>query len=110
MRISVYSPPYLFNGARPQITSVATNQWSYGATENITTDSPIVSAELIRPEAVTHSSDPNQRYVALPLTVNGSNIGLNVTTNPNIAPPGWYMLFVTNASGIPSVAQWVHLS
>jgi len=110
MRISVYSPPYLFNGARPQITSVATNQWSYGATENITTNSPIVSAELIRPEAVTHSSDPNQRYVALPLTVNGSNIGLNVTTNPNIAPPGWYMLFVTNASGIPSVAQWVHLS
>ena len=110
MRISVYSPPYLFNGARPQLTSVATNQWTYGATEQVTVNSPIVSAELIRPAAVTHSSDPNQRYVALPMTVNGNNIGLNVTSNPNIAPPGWYMLFVTNASGVPSVAQWVHLS
>jgi hypothetical protein len=110
MRISVYSPPYMFNGARPQITSVAAQEWHYGSTEQITTDSPIVSAELIRPAAVTHSSDPNQRFVDLPMTVNGNSIGLNVTSNPDIAPPGWYMLFVTNANGVPSVAQWVHLT
>jgi hypothetical protein len=109
MRISVYSPPYLFHGARPQITSVATRQWHYGATEQITVNQQIVSAELIRPAAVTHSSDPNQRYVALPLTVSGNHIGLSMTTNPNIAPPGWYMLFVTNANGVPSVAKWVHV-
>jgi hypothetical protein len=109
MRISVYSPPYLFHGARPQITSVATSQWRYGATEQITVNQEIVSAELIRPAAVTHSSDPNQRYVALPLTVSGNRIGLSVTTNPNIAPSGWYMLFVTNANGVPSVAKWVHV-
>jgi galactose oxidase-like protein len=110
MRISVYSPPYMFNGARPQITSVASQEWHYGSTEQISTDSPIVSAELIRPAAVTHSSDPNQRYVDLPMTVNGNSIGLNVTSNPDMAPPGWYMLFVTNANGVPSVAQWVHLT
>ena len=109
MRISVYSPPYLFHGARPQITSLASTQWGYGKTEQITVNQEVVSAELIRPSAVTHSSDPNQRYVALPMTVSGNNIGLNVTNNPNIAPPGWYMLFVTNANGVPSVAKWVHL-
>jgi Galactose oxidase-like, Early set domain len=109
MHISVYSPPYLFHGARPQITSLATSQWGYGQTEQITVNQSVVSAELIRPAAVTHSSDPDQRYVALPMTVSGSHIGLNVTNNPNIAPPGWYMLFVTNASGVPSVAKWVHL-
>jgi Domain of unknown function (DUF1929) len=109
MRISVYSPPYLFHGARPQITSLANSQWHYGATEQITVNQQIVSAELIRPAAVTHSSDPNQRYVALPLTVSGNHIGLSVTTNPNIAPPGWYMLFITNANGVPSVAKWVHV-
>ena len=64
-------------------------------------------ATLIRPAAVTHSSDPNQRFVDLPMTVNGNNIGLNVTSNPNIAPPGWYMLFVIDANGVPSVAKWV---
>ena len=84
-------------------------QWTYGDTQRITVDRPIAKAELIRPAAVTHSSDPNQRFVDLPMTVDGNNIDLNVTSNPNLAPPGWYMLFAVDANGIPSVAQWVHL-
>ena len=24
-------------------------------------------------------------------------------------PPGWYMLFVVNRRGVPSVAKWVHV-
>jgi hypothetical protein len=114
MRVSVYTPPYLYNGARPQVTSVAGTQWGYGSTQRITVDSvngAVTSAELIRPAAVTHSSDPNQRFVDLPITVNSDgSLGLNVTNNDNIAPPGWYMLFVQNAAGVPSIAQWVHLS
>ncbi|MEV4640609.1 galactose oxidase early set domain-containing protein [Actinoplanes sp. NPDC049548] len=109
MRISVYSPPYLFKGGRPQILTVATRQWAYGSTNQITVDGPITRAALIRPEAVTHSSDPNQRYVDLPMSVSGTTVGLNLTSNPNLAPPGWYMLFVTGANGVPSVAQWVHV-
>jgi hypothetical protein len=109
MRISVYSPPYLFQGARPQIQSVSSTQWAYGSTQQITVDTPVVRASLIRPAAVTHSSDPNQRFVELPMTVNGNTIGLNVTSNPNIAPAGWYMLFVHGANGVPSVAKWVKL-
>jgi hypothetical protein len=106
-RISVYSPPYLFKGTRPQIRSVASTQWAYGSTQKITVNAPVVRASLIRPAAVTHSSDPNQRFVELPMTVNGTTIGLNVTSNPNVAPPGWYMLFVHGANGVPSVAKWV---
>jgi hypothetical protein len=106
-RLSIYSPPYMFKGARPVINSVANANWAYGSTQQITVNGPVASAVLIRPAAVTHSSDPNQRSVALPMTVNGNTLGLNVTTNPNMAPAGWYMLFVTNAAGIPSVAKWV---
>ncbi|GID93118.1 hypothetical protein Adi01nite_25300 [Amorphoplanes digitatis] len=109
MRISVYSPPYLFKGGRPQILSVAGQQWAYGTSKQITVDGPILKASLIRPEAVTHSSDPNQRYIDLPMTVNGNTIGLNLTSNPNLAPPGWYMLFVVGTNGVPSVAQWVQV-
>ena len=109
MRISVYSPPYLFKGARPQILTVANKTWAYGSTNQITVDGAITKASLIRPAAVTHSSDPNQRYVDLPMTVNGNTIGLNLTSNPNLAPPGWYMLFVSGANGVPSVAQWVQI-
>jgi hypothetical protein len=109
MRLSVYTPPYLYKGGRPQILSLANNQWAYGATNQITVDGPVLKAALIRPEAVTHSSDPNQRYVDLPMSVNGTTIGLNLTSNPNLAPPGWYMLFVLGTNGVPSVAKWVHV-
>ncbi|WP_369248858.1 galactose oxidase-like domain-containing protein [Streptomyces sp. R41] len=107
--VSIYTPPYLLKGTRPTITSVIDNEWVYGDTQRITVDRPIVKAELIRPAAVTHSSDPNQRFVDLPLSVDGNNVDLNVTSNPNLAPPGWYMLFAVDANGVPSVAKWVHL-
>ncbi|MFI6492825.1 galactose oxidase-like domain-containing protein [Streptomyces sp. NPDC050564] len=107
--VSIYTPPYLLKGTRPTITSVIDNEWVYGDTQRITVDRPIVKAELVRPAAVTHSSDPNQRFVDLPLSVDGNNVDLNVTSNPNLAPPGWYMLFAVDANGVPSVAKWVHL-
>jgi hypothetical protein len=107
--VSVYTPPYLLKGERPSITSVIDTEWNYGDTQRITVDRPIAKAELIRPAAVTHSSDPNQRFVDLPLSVDGDNVDLNVTSNPNLAPPGWYMLFAVDANGVPSVAKWVHL-
>ncbi|MET9643087.1 galactose oxidase early set domain-containing protein [Streptomyces syringium] len=108
-RISVFSPPYLFKGARPRITSVAPGTWAYGSTRRITVDKPVVKASLIRPAAVTHSSDPNQRYVDLPMTVDGTTIDLSLTSNPNLAPPGWYMLSVVDAAGVPSVSSWVRV-
>ncbi|GAB7104080.1 hypothetical protein JCM4814A_23940 [Streptomyces phaeofaciens JCM 4814] len=107
--VSIYTPPYLLKGTRPTITSVIDTEWNYGDTQRITVDRPIAKAELIRPAAVTHSSDPNQRFVDLPLSVDGNNVDLNVTSNPNLAPPGWYMLFGVDANGVPSVAKWVHL-
>ncbi|WP_129307110.1 galactose oxidase early set domain-containing protein [Streptomyces sp. L2] len=107
--VSIYTPPYLYKGTRPTITSVINQEWKYGDTQRITVDRPIAKAELIRPAAVTHSSDPNQRFLDLPLSVDGSNVDLNVTSNPNLAPPGWYMLFGVDANGVPSVAKWVHL-
>jgi hypothetical protein len=110
MRISVYSPPYLFDGPRPQITGVqGASDWKYGGTYNLTTNQPITSAELLAPESVTHQSDPNQRFISLPISGSGTKLALNLTSNPNIAPPGWYMLFVDNANGVPSVAKWVHV-
>ncbi|MBV2356485.1 DUF1929 domain-containing protein [Streptomyces sp. J2-1] len=108
--VSVYTPPYLYKGTRPAITSVINQEWKYGDTQRITVDRPIAKAELIRPAAVTHSSDPNQRFVDLPLSVSGNNVDLNVTSNPDLAPPGWYMLFAVDANGVPSVATWVHLT
>jgi hypothetical protein len=110
LQISVYTPPYLFDGPRPQINSVQSpTSWVYGRSYSITTNTPIKTAELLRPAAVTHQSDPNQRFIALPISGSGNRVSLNLTSNDNIAPPGWYMLFVTNGNDVPSVAKWVHV-
>ena len=124
-RLSIYEPPYLFDGPRPVLTAIDgqanhlegsfnhTAQWEYGTehTLSYTSAEPIASAVLIRPAAVTHSSDPNQREVALPITQNAGDGTLKVglTSNPNLAPPGYYMVFLVNSKGVPAVAQWVHV-
>ena len=47
-----------------------------------------------------------------PLDFTQGTDGLNVTmpANGNLAPPGYYMLFILNASGVPSVAKIVNIS
>ena len=60
--------------------------------------------------AVTHAFDMDQRMVGLTFSA-GSGV-LNVTGPPNgnVAPPGYYMIFLINTAGVPSVAQFVQVS
>jgi hypothetical protein len=111
MRIEIYTPHYLEKGTR-RPTAAAPAELGYGGTYAVRTTqaSPIRSAVLIRPGAVTHSSDSNQRLVDLPFTRTATGISVNVPNEPNLAPPGWYMLFVVDDNGVPSVADWVHVN
>jgi len=58
----------------------------------------------------THSYDGSQRLVDLEVTslANGT-VTATVPQNPNLAPPGWYMLFLVDNNGVPSVANWILL-
>jgi Domain of unknown function (DUF1929)/Ricin-type beta-trefoil lectin domain-like/PKD domain len=126
--IEIHSPAYLFNAdgspaTRPVITSVATTgglqgQITYG--DHFTVQTPnasnIDSVVLIKPGSDTHAFDMEQRLVGLPFTVAADNGSLSVTgpLNSNIAPPGYYMLFVVNKPvlnrpGVPSVATFVQV-
>ena len=106
----VYSPPYLFKGSRPTIssapTSVAYGQSFFVGTPNATSISKITMIAL---GTVTHGFNMGQRIVR-PAFSQGSG-GLNVTApaNGNVAPPGYYMLFILNSSGVPSVAKMVQV-
>ncbi|MGZ4688683.1 MAG: galactose oxidase-like domain-containing protein [Acidimicrobiia bacterium] len=110
-RIEIYSPAYLAKGPRPTITSGPV-EVSYGANFSIGTTqaSALTSAVLVRPAAVTHSSDSNQRLVSLGMTPTANGLSITVPSNHNLTPPGWYMLFVVDNTGVPSVAHWVHVS
>ena len=112
----IFDPPYLFDGAgnpvaRPAITS-APSRIGYGAAFSIGTADPaaIARISLVRLSSVTHAFDQNQRFV--PITTFSVQAGQLVATAPtsrNIAPPGHYMLFILNASGVPSEAKIVQL-
>jgi hypothetical protein len=111
MALEVYYPPYLFRGGRPVIRNVST-EWRYG--EGVEVESPqaqsIKWASLIRSGVTTHSFDNSQRLVDLPIEGRDDDgLSLRVPDNPNVAPPGWYMLFLTDHMGVPSKAQWIHL-
>jgi FtsP/CotA-like multicopper oxidase with cupredoxin domain len=111
LRLELFHPPYLFRGPRPFIQSVA-REWTYGSEVGIHTPqaASIRWAQLIRPMAVTHSDDCSQRLVDLPIRDRDvCHLHVLVTGNPNLAPPGWYMLFLCDEAGVPSVAEWVHL-
>jgi hypothetical protein len=105
-----FSPPYLFKGPRPTITSVPA-QVHYGQSFTITTPdaASISSVVLIRTGAATHFFDQGTHFV--PVSFSPSSGGLNITApiDGNAAPPGYYMLFIVNNSGIPSVAPFVQV-
>ena len=106
----VFSPPYLFAGPRPAITSAPA---SAGYNQQFTITTPnfaaITAVALVKAGSVTHSNNFDQRYVNLAYASNGST-GLTATSPPdsNHAPPGWYMLFILS-SGVPSIASWVQV-
>jgi hypothetical protein len=107
----IYSPPYLFNGARPVIQSAPTTL-TYGAQFNITTSnaSTITSVALVRPGATTHADDFDQRYVNLSFTIGNGTLTATAPANGSIAPPGYYMLVIVNSSGVPSVMPFLQLN
>lgn len=112
MRLEVFNPPYLFKGSRPMLAPVQP-EWKYG--QSVTLQTPqagnIRWISLIKNGVTTHSFDSGQRLVDVEILMQANGtIQARVTDNPNLAPPGWYMLFLTDTNGVPSIAQWIHLS
>jgi len=113
----IYSPAYLFNAdgtpaLRPTISTVTPSAFTYGGAFQVQTADAanIASAVLVRPGAATHAFDMDQRLVGLSYTVGTGVLNVTAPPNGNIAPPGYYMLFVLNTAGVPSVASFVLLS
>ena len=113
LQVQLFSPPYLFRGPRPAVGD-GPGELPYGGPPvnyRISTEagSSIARVALVRPSATTHSTDTEQRLIDLPFTQAGDAITFTPPSNGNLAPPGWYMLVVTDTKGRPSVARWVSL-
>src|SRR4051794_33820556 len=110
LRSQIYSPPYLFKGARPTLSgSPGTAAWGSTFTFTSPNAADLVSVVLMRPSGSTHAIDMNQRYVPLNFNRSGTTITATAPASGGMAPPGDYMLIVKNSAGVPSVASWIRI-
>ncbi|WP_052808121.1 galactose oxidase-like domain-containing protein [Methyloterricola oryzae] len=106
----LYSPPYLFKGARPVISD-APAAVGYNGSFDVKASADTARFTMVRLSATTHGVNTDQRIIKPGSRSDGhGGFLLNGPTSGNLAPPGYYMLFALNASGVPSVAKFVQIT
>lgn len=124
-RIEIFTPPYLFQAddqpvVRPTITGGPEQgiihryqpaTFTVGSSDTSAVVPKITNARLLLPGAFTHATDTNQRMIELTMTQDPMNGSVTVTLpeNQTLTPPGFYMLFLVDDRGMPSVASWVQV-
>jgi hypothetical protein len=114
----IYYPPYLFRknnsgllATRPRVT-VSPSTMTYNQNYRLTIPNAAViqKVALVGIGSVTHAFNMNQRYVPLTIASRTSNsVTVTSPANANLAPPSYYMLFVINNNGVPSVAPIIQV-
>jgi hypothetical protein len=105
-----YSPPYLFKGTRPVVSS-APAAVNYGATFTAAMPNPAaaVRVTLVRASSVTHGVNLDQRFIELTFTTDAGSLLVTAPSDNRSAPAGDYFLFVLDANGVPSLGRVVRL-
>jgi len=105
----IFTPPYLYKGPRPTITS-APSLLTYNQQFAVQTPDAahITQVVLIPTGNMTHGINMSQRYLPLIFTAGTGTLTVTAPVDGNLAPPTWYMLFLVSDAGVPSVAAIVH--
>jgi len=115
LNAEIYYPPYLFaaggvRAARPTIAT-APSWIDIGKTFAIdVADAASVSrVTLVKSGSMSHSFNFDQRFLDLTYKASGNRIAIQAPTRAADATPGYYLLFVFNEAGVPSVAKIVRM-
>ena len=118
LNAEIYYPPYLYDAsgqpaARPSlVTAPGSVQLHLNQQFAVTVGSaaPISRVTLVHTGVTTHAFDSGQRFLQLGFTQVGQTLTITLPTiNPNVIVPGYYMLFVFNQAGVPSVAKIIRV-
>jgi Domain of unknown function (DUF1929)/Bacterial Ig-like domain (group 1) len=106
----IFSPPYLFKGARPTITSAPT---SVGYSQTFTVATPnaaqVTRVRWIHIGTVTHAFDFGQRADTLSFTPTATGLSVTAPSDRNRMLPGHYLLFILNRNSVPSTGEVIKL-
>ena len=106
----IYSPPYLYKGARPTVTTVPSTL-AYGESFAVATPDAarVTAVTFLRLGSVTHAYNMEQRFMRLPFSVTADGLTATAPANANLAPPGYYLLFLIDSNGVPSVGRIIRI-
>jgi hypothetical protein len=111
LNYELYSPPYLFRGARPVVSGATPDAVAYG--QSLVVETPdgagITKVAFIRSGSVTHALDWGSRLVPLSFSQVTGGLAVTIPASRMTAPPGPYMLFLVNGNGVPSVGRIMRL-
>ena len=109
--MEIFSPPYLFKGDRPKIVDAPASA-GYSLSFQVTTPdaSNIGKVSLVKLPSVTHSFNMGQSFRMLFPSKRLWCTLCDRSSNANLAPPGYYMLFIVSSAGVPSVAKIIKIS
>jgi galactose oxidase len=105
----LFSPPYLFRGPRPVVTTVP-DTIEHGSSFTLNTDraADVAKVTLVRLSSVTHSFNMGQRFLSLGFDrQNETTLRVTAPGAPGECPPGHYFLFVIDGNGVPSIGHVV---
>jgi len=112
----IYYPSYLYkkDGSgqfdyRPEIVAAPESMIGWNESFSVESDEVINRVTLLRVGAATHNIDVEARFFNLTIPSKGKIVTLKSPANANIAPPGYYMLFVWNSAGVPSIARIIQI-
>src|SRR5216683_401341 len=120
--MEVYQPAYLFTrdsnnnvvpASRPTIASApspSTMTWGEQFTVSTPDAASVSQVVLVRLGSSTHAFNMDQRLVGMSFTAGSGTLTVTAPPTANIAPPGYYMLFILNSAGVPSVASFILLN
>ncbi len=111
LRMEIYEPWY-YSEPRPGITSAPTAvEWGQSFQVHTPDAGAVSRVVFMRVGTSTHAFDGDQRCVILDYTrTNGTTLQVTAPPNRHVAPPGYYLLFILNCEGVPSVGRFVLLT
>ena len=112
-RVEAFYPPYLLSGLEQPDFTITNTEWTYGETVAIGVtlyQGPVsnCSVSLMGAATSTHGNSMGQRTIFPEFECGGTGCTITAPPNVNIAPPGWYQLFVLDGP-TPSHSQWVRI-
>jgi Domain of unknown function (DUF1929)/Glyoxal oxidase N-terminus len=112
----IYYPPYLFKkdgsgafAARPILSTLSTPRYGQTFAATFSDATTISKVTLVRAGSVTHTFNMDQRFLKLNFTQTGNTLSIQAPDSRNIAPPGYYLLFIIDNKGVPSEAKIIKL-